>query len=548
MALITQSSAGAAFSSLLAPFTSIATATVRPLKAITAAELATLREGDIVYVQNLRDYWKWLPLSAIASNDITYCAPTVVGVGLGRFERLNLASPDWMLQKTWVLASTGADENDGLTLATALLTDEERQRRWGPAPLWDGSSAYHIRLLSDNYTVLLKAGACQANSTLYIHASMTDRNGTGIGAFAGAATTVTALNTAANTAPQIVSATVPVSWTASGLIGKRLRLTSGANINALSWVQFDLGGAAPAAQGQLTEFITPVASFTTAPFSKPAVATAAPANGDTFIVENLRICNIVCDIQPGPSVLVSPDNAGGNVKVVLDSLSATLSGNAFCAFYADGCEIATVTTFSGGVEWLHNIKFASAGVMDRGRKVIEGGFSSSDQTLLSPSLSGGDVNRVIFRGGRLRLVGSGGYGGCWRIRQLGLFGILSSTASGCLVIADSGCNVTSTTVLWGSGNTTSQITLNGGAILLNNAVLTAAQFPIASTAVFMSLAATKTTSAAWDVATNLFTASRALSLANLLALVSGGGFCSNTAGIPTFFDPETKCGMALVTS
>ena len=135
MGLVTQESSARPFSPL-APFTSVATATVRPLKAITAAELATLREGDIVYTTNLRDYWKWLPLSAITSDDITYCAPTVVGAGLGRFERLLLASPDWKLQTAWFIDSTAANNEGDGSGGSPLQSDVELGRRWGQGPVF----------------------------------------------------------------------------------------------------------------------------------------------------------------------------------------------------------------------------------------------------------------------------------------------------------------------------------------------------------------------------------------------------------------------------
>jgi hypothetical protein len=108
-------------------------ATARLLKAITAAELATLREGNTVYVMSLRNYWKWLPTSTLTSDDITISAPTVVGVGAGRFERLTgNESPDWKLQTTWFIDSTAPNqEASGLTALTPLQSDVELTRRWG---------------------------------------------------------------------------------------------------------------------------------------------------------------------------------------------------------------------------------------------------------------------------------------------------------------------------------------------------------------------------------------------------------------------------------
>jgi hypothetical protein len=132
MALVTQNQNAGALQSTVAPFTGVNNASVRLLKAITAAELATLREGDTVYVESFRDYWKWLPLSTLTSDDTTVSAPTVVGAGPGRFERLTgNESPDWKLQQVWFVDSTVANQEGVGSALDPVQSDVEITRRWG---------------------------------------------------------------------------------------------------------------------------------------------------------------------------------------------------------------------------------------------------------------------------------------------------------------------------------------------------------------------------------------------------------------------------------
>lgn len=122
----------------LAPFTTVDNGGARPLKAISAAEFAALDDGDMVYVQSVRDYWKWVPASTAtddstgAAAQLQYCNPTVNGANPGRFERLFIASPDWLLQNFFVNTATGHNENDGATALTPINNDREIFQRWGP--------------------------------------------------------------------------------------------------------------------------------------------------------------------------------------------------------------------------------------------------------------------------------------------------------------------------------------------------------------------------------------------------------------------------------
>ncbi len=123
--------------SSLAPFTTVNNGGARPLKGISAVEFALLRNGTIVYVESDRDYYKWVPFSTETDDTGTaaslnrFCNPTVNGVSAGRFERLFIYSPDWLLQDFFIDSATGHNENAGTALAP-LHDDVELYQRWGP--------------------------------------------------------------------------------------------------------------------------------------------------------------------------------------------------------------------------------------------------------------------------------------------------------------------------------------------------------------------------------------------------------------------------------
>src|SRR3990167_9018154 len=109
------------------------------------ADISGLVDGSsVAWVESVKDSWRWDATSTLTADNITVCNPTANGVNPGRFIREQNAAPEWMFQTTWVLSSTGNDENTGLDASNALLTTEERRRRMGPNAQWQASTAYHI--------------------------------------------------------------------------------------------------------------------------------------------------------------------------------------------------------------------------------------------------------------------------------------------------------------------------------------------------------------------------------------------------------------------
>jgi hypothetical protein len=111
-------------------------ANVAALKALTAARLANLQDGQRVYVTTLRAWFAWDATSSIAddTNEFLSVSVTANGVAAGRFRRLDWAHPTWREQTAWFVSTAGSNENDGLTVGTPVRTDFEIQRRWGVQP------------------------------------------------------------------------------------------------------------------------------------------------------------------------------------------------------------------------------------------------------------------------------------------------------------------------------------------------------------------------------------------------------------------------------
>lgn len=534
--------------SKLAPFTGVNNGTVRLLKAITAFELNSLRGGDIVYVESVRDYWKWLPTSALTDDtatEVTICAPTVVGVGLGRFERLNIASPDWIggsaPQTEWHISSAGNNEATGLA-GSPLLTTTERQRRWGSSRSTDTTS-FHVRYLTDNYIDTFDLTQWGTNSVLYIHGSVNDREGVTPPLATGTATTVQTQNTATNT-PWAIDTASFASW--AGLSQKRIRLTSGANIHALSWAT--LQDAVTPSKSRTTDWLTPIANYTVSPFVTPANTDAGPVNGVTFVVENLRIVTgLTFDANASQQTAI---------RVVLDSLQAgSVTGNERINLYSDGCTIST-TACKFNSHAVHNCR--ANNVLDTTAKVIVGGFNVSS-IFTSSGSSVSTIDKYTIQGGitgNIQLLSppftaSAAGIASWGVGRIGIFdgvaggnGIIFLSTGAELRTAGGGvpatCNI--------YGNTAGPyLMLANGVIVYYDRAIFALPMPIVATGTSavrlgdnpLNLGQ-RTVAPAFDAGvTNLPTAERNITIANIIATVAAGGFGNS------FVDPITGAGFTM---
>lgn len=508
----------------LSPFTGVNNATARLLKAISQFELNSLEEGDVVYVESVRDYWKWLPASTITSDDITYCAPTVVGVGAGRFERLMWSSPDWNQQTEWHIASTGNDENSGLA-GFPLLTTAERRRRWGDNFQLLATTAYHIRYLSNGYSDHIRAFKA-ASAVIYCHASTVNGEGASI-LFGPANVDATdTLNTATGQPYTITCNAIPVSWNASGLNGAptRLRLTTGALSISCAGIQ-DAGNPK---KTYCDEFLIPVASLNAAPFVAPATTQGAPVVNDTFVVESYRsISRLHIDV-------INPPGAASTTttSVVLDSISTILTGGLDCGIYCYSCSPSTLTGKPAFITY-RSCPFATLSLNDIGLKSIIGGSVFGALVLCGQNPATSTITNFTLPGNTTTLVfnGAGSSNGTdnWRPGQIGAHNHTTASIPP-IQIFESGVRIAAATWLpYGIGNTATLIGILFNSLVIAentcfNAKTTGYQTTAPNIIGLWTGAGYASTAPAFDETTGIYTAPILLSRANLEATVAAGGF------------------------
>lgn len=176
-------------------------------------------------------------------------------------------------QATWFIDPiNGNDANTGLTAATALKTDAQRQFRVGP--IWTIKSDTTVTYLND----VSASDPCIFTYILGLN---------GVLRITGVATTtytspgsgfsaVTNLNRATQTASSVTEAGM-----GAGRTGQRIRLTSG-TVNAIAWLDRDFGGGVyrTSPWGIVNTAASPLPG-------NPTAANAAATN--TFVIESLTM-------------------------------------------------------------------------------------------------------------------------------------------------------------------------------------------------------------------------------------------------------------------
>lgn len=201
------------------------------------AELETLDDslfenGITINVSTLFDSYTLEKTSTEAIDGLLIVA-TLSGVG--RWHRACLPHDHWRRQLEWhINPATGNDEADGSS-GTPIKTWAEFMRRHGD------------RLGSGAWTTVKLYGAIFSEN---IHVDLILTYGSEVLAIEGEPTvlysgSISALqewDSVARDEVQIADASLPVSWTASGLVGHAIIMTSGAAVGAIGWVVKDLGG------------------------------------------------------------------------------------------------------------------------------------------------------------------------------------------------------------------------------------------------------------------------------------------------------------------
>lgn len=292
-----------------------------------------------VWVESFKDWFRWNPYSTATADNIIYCNPTINGTNSGRFQRVGIPAPEWMLQMNWFIDPlTGNDENDALTAATALASDQERQRRMGPNPQY-ALGEYHFRYVTDCDNVHVAGepapGNTSAGIVIVLHGNATGSQTGKTTLFSGAFDTLVAQAPTAN--PTLGSVGTPYQATANALstsdgwtalLFKRIRTSAGLKV----WAVKDLGSKT----ARLCDTMNST-QYAALPISAPTTSPALTLN-DTFVVEDLvqiRILRISTKTRHiGISVIVDSLKCGRR-----DAVAGSVNFLTGCGIVFDGCEI-----------------------------------------------------------------------------------------------------------------------------------------------------------------------------------------------------------------
>jgi hypothetical protein len=287
-------------------------ANVAALKAITAARLAGLVDGQRVYVTTLKAWFAWDALSAVADDTTDFLSVSVTanGVAAGRFRRLDWAHPSWREQTAWFVSTAGSNENDGLTVGTPVRTDAEIQRRWGAYPRVNVDATITYAQSPSGLTNLL-ATVGPTGRIRFVGTPTVTKTGT----------VLTAVQTQVRTAGAELGWAITAVGLAAADVGKFAVITASgtpANIGAYAFILKDETGG-KVRTSPFGTYATGVTTFTA----------VTPLVGDTIEIRDMTTV-----LSVGAIELHSADNAGlPNQGCIFDSI--TLHGNA--------------STFSGAV-------------------------------------------------------------------------------------------------------------------------------------------------------------------------------------------------------
>ena len=200
---------------------------------LIALDSTLIDDGGVVAVKSILAEWMLDKTSVDAVDGITIVAANPIG----RWYRMSSTASHWLIQTTWHLdATTGDDEADGLTALKSLKTHAELMRRVAGGVFPNVINVYLHGNFAEDWQVTWKAAHFLAYPQMLVvyHGEQTVL-------YSGAVTTVQAYNPAAAHDGWITDAAIPVSWTASGLVGKLIIPTSGTALGAQGWIAADLG-------------------------------------------------------------------------------------------------------------------------------------------------------------------------------------------------------------------------------------------------------------------------------------------------------------------
>lgn len=262
----------------------------------TLADVAAFDDEDIVagtelLPLDLGQSFVFDPTSTLAANGISILnTPSSDGGALpGRYLRQLSHVPRWTKQATWFVDPTnGLDTNDGATAATALQTMRELTRRLQYVTF----QTYTVNLLgdipsSDNFDLNPKydgEGSSGPAASLTVPFNILGQ--------AAVETSGTVVAATGSTPATNTQASLTASFALGTLVGRLVRVTTGALAGSQAWILADLGASV-----RLSNWFNPTTQ------AVPAVG-VAPAPGDTVQVVRLTEINLTLRFPGVPFRLV----------------------------------------------------------------------------------------------------------------------------------------------------------------------------------------------------------------------------------------------------
>jgi hypothetical protein len=382
--------------------------------------------------------WSYQPTCACVSDGSTCVASTPTPAAC--WGRSTAGYSGANTQTTWfVNPSTGSDSASGLTSGAALKTDQERQRRTAASPV---TVSVSVTLLgSANVGDFLMPPLMGPGGYIAFTGSA------GVTVLRSSTLTAAAAQSGNNTGT-VTDSTLPVSWTASGLVGKRFRRVSD---SAVTWIAIDKGTKV-AAVSDVQTYVTMYPPT----YNANRVALAA---GNAYVIEQLPLWPVAFENSASPVVPVG--GAGGNYAVM------SFEGIEFTGPTGNQCTTVVPplgTPFAPGVTFYGCCLSAMSGSIgawvsqwddlfgpDAGSAMyLDGCLISTGDNYVSPGVDVAVTDATLVVGtldvlGQLIVFGDGGLGVTGAVDGL-------SVQPGGQVVSGSPFYGAGGGVLWGTGN------------------------------------------------------------------------------------------------
>lgn len=193
----------------------------------------------------------------------------------------------WAITDWYIDGVVGSDSNSGTLASAPLQTGAELLRRVGPYAQWPQSVTIHVGVNGMIDALVLRGCMQVAGTHLDVIGTPT------LLADAGTIATYAAVNHATPTGTQL-TATGVADWTPYQW--QRIRVTSGARINACTWI----ARSNPHGLGLATARVSPPQRVDTVSTSAAYVANSVFVAGDPIVIESLPIVPEVTLLIDGP--------------------------------------------------------------------------------------------------------------------------------------------------------------------------------------------------------------------------------------------------------